>query len=148
MTDVNNSFNASSDGAAVTKKKTKPAEQIIRPNPLAPNAAEAQHALKLSGHDHRHRGHGTPGHRFMYFGRVVGTVVSTMKDAGLFAQRLLLVQPLDVSGAPDEHWDNDMLHLFDDLTGNNFEAVDTSGLMVNYDSGAAGSIISGNAGTH
>ena len=51
-----------------------------------------------------------------------------------------------VSGAPDARWDNDMLHLLDDLTGNDFEAVDESGLMVNYDSGATGSTVSGNAG--
>jgi hypothetical protein len=51
-----------------------------------------------------------------------------------------------VSGAPDERWDNDMLHLLDDLTGNDFEAVDTSGLMVDYDSGATGIVISGNVG--
>src|SRR5688572_20872529 len=37
-----------------------------------------------------------------------------------------------VSGVPDERWDNDMLHLLDDLTGNDFEAVDTSALMVDY----------------
>ena len=42
-----------------------------------------------------------------------------------------------VSGAPDERWDNDMLHLLDDLTGNDFEAVDTSVLMVDVDSGEA-----------
>jgi hypothetical protein len=42
-----------------------------------------------------------------------------------------------ISGAPDERWDNNMLHLLDDLTGNDFEAVDTSGLMLNPDSGAA-----------
>jgi hypothetical protein len=40
-----------------------------------------------------------------------------------------------VSGAPDERWDNDMLHLLDVLTGNDFEAVDTSGLMADPDSG-------------
>ncbi|MEW6242346.1 MAG: hypothetical protein AB1564_16205, partial [Chloroflexota bacterium] len=40
-----------------------------------------------------------------------------------------------VSGVPDERWDNDMLHLLDVLTGNDFEAVDTSSLMMNYDSG-------------
>jgi hypothetical protein len=40
-----------------------------------------------------------------------------------------------VSGAPDERWDNDMLHLLDVLTGNDFEAVDTSVLMVDVDSG-------------
>jgi hypothetical protein len=42
-----------------------------------------------------------------------------------------------VSGAPDPRWDNDMLHLLDDLTGDDFEAVDTLGLMIDYDSGAA-----------
>ncbi|HEX2698296.1 MAG TPA: hypothetical protein VHM28_11360 [Anaerolineales bacterium] len=40
-----------------------------------------------------------------------------------------------VSGAPDERWDNDMLHLLDNLTGDDFEAVDTSLLMVNPNSG-------------
>ena len=42
-----------------------------------------------------------------------------------------------VSGSPDERWDNDMLHLLDVLTGDDFEAVDTSVLMVNVDSGEA-----------
>jgi hypothetical protein len=44
-----------------------------------------------------------------------------------------------VNGAPDERWDNDMLHLLDVLTGNDFEAVDTSGMMVakRVDSGEA-----------
>ena len=42
-----------------------------------------------------------------------------------------------VSGAPDERWDNDMLHLLDDLTGDDFEAVDESWLMVDADSGEA-----------
>lgn len=41
------------------------------------------------------------------------------------------------SGAPDERWDNEMLHLLDVVTGNDFEAVDTSVLMVNPDSGQA-----------
>jgi hypothetical protein len=50
-----------------------------------------------------------------------------------------------VSGAPDSRWNNDMLHLLDDLTGDDFEAVDTSRLMVNYNSGATGVKISGNA---
>jgi hypothetical protein len=40
-----------------------------------------------------------------------------------------------VSGAPDERWDNDMLHLFDVLTGNDFEAADTSVLMADPNSG-------------
>lgn len=42
-----------------------------------------------------------------------------------------------VSGAPDERWDNDMLHLLDVLIGDDFEAVDASVLIVDVDSGAA-----------
>jgi hypothetical protein len=42
-----------------------------------------------------------------------------------------------VSGAPDERWDNDMLHLLDVLTGDDFEAVDASGMIVDVDSGEA-----------
>lgn len=41
-----------------------------------------------------------------------------------------------VTGSPDERWDNEMLHLLDVLTGDDFEAVDTSGLMVDVNSGA------------
>jgi hypothetical protein len=40
-----------------------------------------------------------------------------------------------VTGAPNERWDNDMLHLLDVLTGDDFEAVDTSGLMKDGSSG-------------
>lgn len=40
-----------------------------------------------------------------------------------------------ISGAPDERWDNDLLHDLDGLTGNDFEAVDVSGLMLDPDSG-------------
>ena len=40
-----------------------------------------------------------------------------------------------VGGAPDERWDNDMLHLLDVLTGDDFEAVDTSVLVVDVNSG-------------
>jgi hypothetical protein len=40
-----------------------------------------------------------------------------------------------VSGAPDERWDNDMLHTLDVLRGSDFEAVNTSLLMVDPDSG-------------
>jgi len=41
-----------------------------------------------------------------------------------------------VSGSPNAAWDNDQLHELDALTGSDFEAVDTSGLMVNQDSAA------------
>jgi hypothetical protein len=40
-----------------------------------------------------------------------------------------------VSGAPDERWNNDLLHLLDVLKGKDFEAVDTSALMVDVNSG-------------
>jgi hypothetical protein len=42
-----------------------------------------------------------------------------------------------VSGVPDERWDNDMLHDLDVLTGNDFEAVDPSGLMLDPNSAQA-----------
>jgi hypothetical protein len=42
-----------------------------------------------------------------------------------------------ISGAPDERWNNDTLHLLDDITGDNFEAVDVSGWMVYPNSGQA-----------
>jgi hypothetical protein len=45
--------------------------------------------------------------------------------------------PVFHCGAPDTRWDNDMLHLLDVLTGNDFEAVDTSVLMVDVNSGEA-----------
>lgn len=42
-----------------------------------------------------------------------------------------------VSGAPDPRWDNDMLHLLDVLTGDDFEVVDTSILIIDPDSAQA-----------
>lgn len=42
-----------------------------------------------------------------------------------------------LSGAPDERWDNDDLHELGQLTGADFEAVDTSILMLDPDSAAA-----------
>ena len=43
--------------------------------------------------------------------------------------------PWYVSGAPDERWDNEVLHQLDRLTGDDFEAVDVSSLMGDPDSG-------------
>ncbi len=42
-----------------------------------------------------------------------------------------------ISGAPDPRWNNDMLHLLDKITGNSFEAVDESSLMISPNSGQA-----------
>lgn len=41
-----------------------------------------------------------------------------------------------VSGEPDDRWSNDALRVLKQLHGNNFEAVDSSSLMVAADSGA------------
>jgi len=42
-----------------------------------------------------------------------------------------------IGGVPDSHWNNDTLHLLDNITGSDFEAVDTSTLMIDPNSGAA-----------
>jgi len=42
-----------------------------------------------------------------------------------------------LSGAPDERWDNDVLHELDVVRGSDFEAVDSSSLMVDPNSGQA-----------
>ncbi|MDP8217318.1 MAG: discoidin domain-containing protein [Candidatus Theseobacter exili] len=41
-----------------------------------------------------------------------------------------------ISGAPDERWDNELLNELKTITGDNFEAVDVSSLIVDPDSGA------------
>jgi hypothetical protein len=45
--------------------------------------------------------------------------------------------PWYISGAPDERWDNDMLRELKEIPGSAFEAVDTSGMMIDPDSGRA-----------
>jgi hypothetical protein len=45
--------------------------------------------------------------------------------------------PWYISGAPDERWDNDALHALDRFSGRDFEVVDTRGLMISSNSGAA-----------
>ena len=40
-----------------------------------------------------------------------------------------------VSGVPDERWDNDELRQLRGVLGANFEAVDVSSLMLDWDSG-------------
>jgi hypothetical protein len=42
-----------------------------------------------------------------------------------------------ISGAPDERWNNDVLHEMHQIPGNAFEAVDSSSLMIHPDSGQA-----------
>ena len=42
-----------------------------------------------------------------------------------------------ISGAPSPSWSNDDLHTLDNITGNSFEAVDESSLMIDPNSGQA-----------
>lgn len=42
-----------------------------------------------------------------------------------------------ISGVPDERWDNDVLRALRNVAGQNFEAVDSSGLMIDPNSGQA-----------
>ena len=54
-----------------------------------------------------------------------------------------------ISGAPDERWNNDDLHLLDVLKGSDFEAVDSTSLIMDPNSGAVWTpiyTISGSAG--
>ena len=43
-----------------------------------------------------------------------------------------------ISGAPDQRWNNTVLHEWDDIPGSAFEAVDVSSLMVDPNSGRVG----------
>ena len=43
-----------------------------------------------------------------------------------------------ISGAPDNHWNNDDLHALGAIPGSDFEAIDESSLQVNANSGQAG----------
>lgn len=63
----------------------------------------------------------------------VRVILQGMKDYGMFLADN--GSPWYISGAPDERWDNDMLHLMDPLSGADFEAVDESGLMIDPNSG-------------
>ncbi|MFC7247148.1 hypothetical protein ACFQO7_32135, partial [Catellatospora aurea] len=44
--------------------------------------------------------------------------------------------PWYLSGAPDDRWSNDALRALKNLQGNDFEAVDTAGMMTDKNSGA------------
>jgi S-layer homology domain len=122
-------------------------------------AGEINHALRFTAHatnsyiwPARHLTSGTPGvltsvppmgarfrlkagYDISSFPPELQVILQAMKTYGI----LLADNGSDwyVSGAPDERWDNDMLHLLDVLTGNDFEAVEASSLMVSPDSGQA-----------
>jgi hypothetical protein len=68
-----------------------------------------------------------------HYPQQVRVILQAMKDYGLILADN--GSPWYISGAPDPHWDNDMLHAMDDLQGSDFEAVYTDDLMVDEDSG-------------
>jgi PKD repeat protein len=46
-----------------------------------------------------------------------------------------------ITGSPDDRWDNDALHTLAQVKGSDFEAVDSTSLMIGQDSGQVGTII-------
>jgi hypothetical protein len=63
----------------------------------------------------------------------IRVILQAMKDYGMFVADN--GSPWYISGAPDERWDNTLLHTMDPLSGADFEAVDESGLMIDPNSG-------------
>lgn len=63
----------------------------------------------------------------------VRVILQALKDYGMFLADN--GSPWYISGAPDERWDNQILHAMDPITGASFEAVDESGLMIDPNSG-------------
>jgi hypothetical protein len=66
--------------------------------------------------------------------RQARVVAAAMKTYGLIVADN--GSPWYISGSPDQRWNNDALRALGRLTGGDFEAVDTSGLMRDPDSGA------------
>jgi len=122
-------------------------------------AGEIRHALRFTGYTYgpyrwpaRHRADGTGsctycpkmGQRFRLKASFdisgaparVQVMLTAMKRYGLIMADN--GSPWYLSGAPDPRWDNDELHWLDaNLHGSDFEAVDTSSLMIDTDSGQA-----------
>lgn len=69
------------------------------------------------------------------FSAEVRVILQALKTYGLILSDN--GSPWYLSGAPDERWDNDMLHEMDVVSGADFEVVDVSSLMVDPDSGQA-----------
>jgi S-layer homology domain len=69
------------------------------------------------------------------YSKDVRVILTAMKRYGLILADN--GSPWYLSGAPDPRWDNDVLHELGDVPGSAFEAVDTSGMIVNVNSGQA-----------
>ena len=59
-------------------------------------------------------------------------ILQALKDYGMFLADN--GSPWFLSGAPDERWDNDVLHAMDAIQGSDFEAVDEASLMIDPNS--------------
>ena len=74
------------------------------------------------------------GFRLAGFSAANRVILTALKTYGMFLADN--GSPWYLSGVPDERWDNDDLHeLQERVRGSNFEAVDSSSLMVDPDSG-------------
>jgi hypothetical protein len=62
-------------------------------------------------------------------------ILQAMKTYGIILSDKSSQTRWTVSGTPDARWNQVMVHTLDVLTGNNFEAVDESSLMLDPDSG-------------
>ncbi len=73
------------------------------------------------------------------FSRDAQVILAALKKYGL----ILADNGSDwfISGAPDERWNNDILHEIRQVHGADLEAVDVSSLIVSTDSGQAGGVI-------
>ncbi len=60
-------------------------------------------------------------------------VLQALKDYGMFLSDTGMAW--NVSGAPDERWDNTVLHSIEAIYGRDLEVVDQNGLMVDPNSG-------------
>ncbi len=60
-------------------------------------------------------------------------ILQALKDYGMFLADN--GSSWFISGAPDDRWDNNILHQINTLHGSDFEAIDESGLMIDPDSG-------------
>jgi hypothetical protein len=73
------------------------------------------------------------GYNISGFDPQIRVILQAMKDYGMFLSDN--GSAWYISGAPDERWDNDLLHTMDVLSGADFEAVDESSLMIDPNSG-------------
>ena len=65
----------------------------------------------------------------------VRTILQALKDYGMILADSDHSAQLGLSGAPDQRWNNTMLHALENIHVTDFEVVDVSGLMIDPISG-------------